>query len=128
MTNLVDHARRELASINENPVTAAGFLKVIEAFAEMKLEAETTHEAIQTINSLLEFQHLGPLTDNPEEWYLHDHVDPVWQNKRNGEAFSHDAGKTYYLLSEGAHDKNRQPLHDSRPFENVELGAHTWRD
>lgn len=128
MTNLVDHARRELAAINEDPIIAEGLLKVIQAFSELKLEAETTHEALTTLNALLEFQHLSPLTDDPEEWYLHDYEDPdkVWQNKRNGEAFSHDGGKTYYLLSEGAHNKNRKPIHVSRAREEAVLGAITY--
>jgi hypothetical protein len=127
MTTLVDHARRELAAIGEDPETAAGILKVIEAFSRLKLAAETTSEAIQTLNTLLEFQHLAPLTDDPEEWYEHDHAEgSVWQNKRNGEAFSHDGGKTYYLLSEGAHDKNREPLHNSHDHQSLQLGAATW--
>lgn len=124
MTNLVDHARRELATINETPAITEGILKVIEAFAELKLEFETTHEVLQTLNALLEFQHLAPLTDNPEEWYYHDlDGDSVWQNTRNGEAFSHDGGKTYYLLSEGAHNKNRQPLHESRSCTDIGTGS-----
>lgn len=115
LTNLVDHARRELAAISEVPEITAGILKIVEAYSELQKAAETTHETIQTINALLEFQHLSPLTDNPDEWYYHDvQPEPFWQNIRNGGAFSHDGGKTYYLLEEGANDLNRQPLHTSR--------------
>ena len=124
MTTLVDHARRELAAIGEDPETASGILKVIEAFSQLKLEAETTHEALMTLNALLEFQHLAPLTNDPQEWYYHDFGDDsCWQNKRNGEAFSHDGGKTYYLLSEGAHNENREPLHNSHEHTDLKAGA-----
>jgi len=127
MTNLVDHARRELAAINEAPELTAGILKVIEAFAELKDSAEVTHETLQTLNALLEFQHLTPLTDDPEEWYQHDMLDGTfWQNKRNGGAFSRDGGKTYYLTEEGANQANPFPVHISRPRAEILLGAQTW--
>jgi hypothetical protein len=71
------------------------------------------------INDLLQFKPLSALTDDPDEWVHHESdmwpPDGVWQNKRHGEAFSHDGGKTYYLLSEGANDANPHPLHQSKP-------------
>ena len=126
MTNLVDHARRELAAINEDPEISKGLLKVIQAYADMKLHAETTAETIQTLNALLEFQHLTDLTDDPEEWYQHEMLDGTfWQNKRNGGAFSRDGGKTYYLTEEGANQANPFPVHVSRSRAEVLLGAET---
>ena len=71
-------------------------------------------------------RNLTPLTDNPDEWYFHDaSVAGVeggfCQNIRNGEAFSHDGGKTYYLLSEGGNDKHREPLHTSDPHKKENI-------
>jgi hypothetical protein len=120
---LVDHARRELAAINEDPEHAAGIVKVVRAFAEMGCSGGQASVAIEQICELLEFHNLSPLTDSPEEWYFHgeDMAPPagVWQNKRRGEAFSHDAGKTYYLISEGgdqgSYNRGEAKMHDSRP-------------
>lgn len=119
MSNLVEHAKRELEIIGEDPETIAGYLKVIQAFADMGHSGGSAAVAIPVINELLQFNNLAPLTDDPKEWVHHNasvwgEEGGVWQNCRNGEAFSHDGGKTYYLLSEGGHDGNRKPLHKSQ--------------
>ena len=120
MSNLVDHARRELAIIGEEPETIDGYLKVIQAFADMGHSGGSASVAIPTLNELLQFKNLRPLTDDPAEWFDHSGVsgEPFWQNIRNGEAFSHDGGKTYYLLSEGGNDRNRGPMHNSEKASN----------
>lgn len=123
MSNLVDHARRELAAINEDPEHAAGIVKVIQAFADMGCSGGQAHVAIEQISELLEFHNLSPLTDDPDEWYFHgpemSPPDGLWQNKRRGEAFSHDGGKTYYLISEGGTEASwldgTAKIHESRP-------------
>src|SRR5574339_1160593 len=113
MSNLVDHARRELEMINEEPETIDGYLKVIQAFADMGHSGGSASIAIPTIHALLQFKNLAPLTDNPDEWVLVG--ESMWQNNRNSEAFSNDGGKTYWLLSEGAHQNNPYPRRLSRP-------------
>lgn len=118
MSNLVEHARRELNLIGEEPDTISGYLNVVQAFADMGHSGGSASVAIPVINQLLQFKNLQPLTDNPDEWYFHSEgvagvSGGFWQNIRNGEAFSHDGGKTYYLLSEGGNDKNRAPIHHS---------------
>ena len=117
-SNLVNHAKRELEIIGEEPEFVKGYLKLIQAFADMGHSGGSASVAIPVINELLQFKNLSPLTDNPDEWFFHgpemwDGENGVWQNIRNGEAFSNDGGKTYYLLSEGANDQNRKPMHDS---------------
>lgn len=124
MSNLVEHAKRELNFIGEDPETIEGYVKVIQAFADMGHSGGSASVAIPVINELLQFHNLTPLTDNPEEWFFHDTEtsgvkDGFWQNKRNGEAFSHDGGKTYYLLSEGA---------NAKVYEAGEATMHTSRD
>lgn len=117
MSNLVEHARRELELIGEDPDTIDGYLSVVQAFADMGHSGGSASVAIPVIHELLQFKNLRPLTDAAAEWHYHgEDMWPgggVWQNKRNGEAFSHDGGKTYYLLSEGGNDSNRAPLHAS---------------
>lgn len=105
MSNLVEHATRELQLIGEEPEFIAGYLRVIQAFADMGHSGGSASVAIPTINALLQFKNLKPLTDDPDEWMQHSEEvwgaeGGVWQNKRNGEAFSDDGGKTYYLLSD----------------------------
>lgn len=113
MSNLVDHAKMELEIIGEEPETIEGYLKVIQAFADMGHSGCSASFAIPVINELLQFGNLAPLTDNPDEWYNHG---GFWQNKRNSKAFSNDSGKTYYLLSEGGNRDNPHPLHDSEHY------------
>ena len=120
MSNMVDHARRELELIGEEPETVEGYLNVIQAFANMGHSGGSASIAIPVIHELLQQKNLKPLTDDPAEWFFHEGAtygvaDDMWQNKRNGEAFSYDGGKTYYLLSEGGTSENRTPIHNSVP-------------
>lgn len=117
-SNLVAHARRELDLIGEEPDTVSGYLKVVQAFADMGHSGGSASVAIPTLNALLQYKNLRPLTDAADEWFYHGPAmagndEGFWQNIRNSEAFSNDGGKTYYLLSEGGNDKNRGPLHTS---------------
>ena len=129
MSNLIDHARRELELLGEESETVEGYIRVIQAFADMGHSGGSASVAIPTLEQLMSYKNLTPLTDDPAEWFYHDvelwdGKTGVWQNIRNGEAFSHDGGKTYYLLSEGAHDRNRKPLHTSVRKETKDDGHH----
>lgn len=118
MSSLIDHARRELELIGEESETIEGYLKIVQAFSDMRHSGGSASVAIPVINQLLQFKNLKPLTDDPDEWLYHagdTWGDPegngIWQNKRNGEAFSIDSGKTYTLLSES--DTTPGPIHTS---------------
>jgi hypothetical protein len=118
MSKLVEHARNELELIGEDSKTIEGYLKVIQAYADMGHSGGSASIAIPVINDLLQFKNLAPLTDNPDEWEYHGEdkwgsPGGVWQSRRRPDAFSNDGGKTYYLLSEGASDTNREPIHES---------------
>lgn len=122
-SNLVRHARRELELIGEEPETIDDYVTVIQAFADSSLSDSggSAYASIPIISKLLLFQNLRPLTNDPAEWFHHGEdiwgeSGGIWQNIRNGEAFSNDGGNTYYLLSEGGNDKNRAPLHISDKF------------
>lgn len=109
MSNLVEHARTELELIGEEPETIQGYLNVIQAFADMGHSGGSASVAIPTIEALLRYENLRPLTNNPDEWMFVSGKDygvdeDIWQSRRNPEAFSHDGGVTYYLLSENARD------------------------
>lgn len=114
MSNLVAHAQRELSLIGEDPETIKGYLNIIQAFVDMGHSGGSASVAIPTIDALLQFKNLKPLTDNPAEWnVIMLDEGPYWQSSRNSEAFSYDEGKTYYLLSEGGNSKHRKPIHNS---------------
>lgn len=106
--SLVEHARRELELIGEEPETVEGYLKVIQAFADMAHSGGSVSVAIPVINELLQQKNLSPLTDDPDEWIFHepgmwDGKNGIWQNVRRSVAFSEDGGKTYYRID----DKDR---------------------
>lgn len=120
-SNLVNHARREMELVGEDPEWIEGILKVIQAFADMGHSGGSASFAIPLINALLQFKNLSPLTDDPEEWmHISEDIatnDNTWQNRRNSEAFSNDGGKTYYLLSESNTYLHQRPIHHSKPKE-----------
>lgn len=126
MSNLVDHARRELELVGEEPDTIDWYLTVISAFSAAGHSGGSASVAIPVIHELLQFKNLCPLTNDPDEWThvaeaMAGHPD-LWQNRRNSEAFSHDGGKTYTLLSERErHGKiltyllnKKQPVHTAQ--------------
>ncbi len=111
MSVLVDHARRELELISETPEIIDVYLKVIQSFDELGMSGLSASVAIPTIMELLSLKNLSPLTDSPDEWAHHvENVwggeGGIWQNRRNGEAFSMDGGKTYYLISDRTKNMN----------------------
>lgn len=124
---LVDHAKRELKIIGEAKFESDKLVQMVEIFASMGHSGGSAGVAIAQLNALLQFENLSPLTDDEEEWYFHGNSEfglsgdawnngegGVWQNKRNGEAFSNDGGKTYYLLSETKDTANPTVIHHSR--------------
>jgi hypothetical protein len=115
MSNLVDHAKRELELLGEEEETVEGYLKIVQAFADMGHSGGSASVAIPTINALLQYKNLTALTDNPDEWMAVD--DQAWQNRRNSEAFSTDGGKTYYLLSEHPGDGKTPPIYLSDRYQ-----------
>jgi hypothetical protein len=100
-TNLSDlskHAIGELSLIKEDPKIILWYVSVIEAFNIMQLGPEATDHCLGTLNRLLRYENLAPLTDEPREWVQIG--DELWQSIRNRDAFSNNDGKTYKLYSE----------------------------
>jgi hypothetical protein len=126
MSNLVEHAKRELALIGGEDdemqqLMNKNIIEMVEVFSKAGHSGFSAEHAIQTLEKLLRFENLTPLTDDPDEWnHVHETVwgapNGVWQNRRNSEAFSEDGGKTYYLLSENVQDSHsiRKTIHQSK--------------
>lgn len=99
---LVDHARRELDLIGEDPAYAASLVASIAALSSYGHSGGSMMCAIDQLNRLLRFENLAPLTSDPDEWIDQSEPSgyPVWQNRRCSSAFSTDAGATYYFLAD----------------------------
>lgn len=120
-SGLVRHARRELSLIGEDQDVIDGLCKAVQAFADMGHSGGSAHFARSYLERLLRFQPLSDLTDDPAEW-IDRHAEgktpePFWQSRRHPEAMSHDAGHTYWLVSErdAAGSMDTTPLHTSKP-------------
>ena len=102
--SLVQHAKSELELVGEEPEVIEWYLQIVAKFAEFGHSGATAEHTTQTLERLLRYRNLSPLTDDPEEWLdvskYFEEEGQVLQSKRNFEAFSQDGGKTYYLLSE----------------------------
>lgn len=113
--NLVEHAKRELALAGNDEDFNNSIIKAVEAFASYGHSGGSASVAVPMLNDLLQYKNLTPLTDHWDEWMEVEMGDiPCWQSIRNPEAFSHDHGYTYYLLSEGANATKPEPLHETK--------------
>lgn len=107
--SMVEHARRELelAGLFDDDSDYGGMvgkavLKAVEAWAEEGHSGFSHAYCLAIFNKLVNGEQLTPLTRSPGEWedISSMSAEPIWQNKRNSQAFSHDGGRTYYLVSE----------------------------
>lgn len=117
MSNLVEHARRELelcGQTAEDPDYAESIVKAVEAFTSFGHSGGSAMMAIEQLHTLLQFKNLAPLTDDPSDWLDRTEMSgyPMWQNRRNSTAFSDDGGKTYWLLPESSQSEPKK-IHDS---------------
>lgn len=119
-SNLVKHAKVELEKIGEDPEVIRRYCKVIKEFDDIARFGGMTDIVIPTLNELLQFKNLSPLTDDPDEWIYHNPLvsgkkEGLWQSTRNLEAFSTDAGKSYYVLSDETNTIHYTLMHESVP-------------
>lgn len=101
--NLVDHARRELdlcGQMAEDPGYSASLIASIAAFASYGHSGGSASVAIDQLTRLLRGEALTALTSDPAEWIDRSAESgyPMWQNRRDGRAFSHDSGKTWAFV------------------------------
>lgn len=102
MSHLIDHARTELersGQFGEDPAFAQSLLCAVAAFAAFDGHSGVSvHAARRMLDDLLQLRPLSPLTNDPAEW--HPHEDRLWQNRRDGAAFSTDHGATYSYVDD----------------------------
>lgn len=123
MSNLVDHARRELTLFGEDPWVIDGLCKTIATFAEMGHSGSSAEQCTYYLEKLLRYRALTPLTDDPAEWIDQSAISgyPIWQNIRDSRAMSPDGGKTYTLVDEEpVTSDSGQPVHTSKARPEVQ--------
>ncbi len=112
MSNLVEHARRELelAGLFDKDSDYGGMLgpsvmKVVEVFAAEGHSGFSAGMALELLEKLLRFQPLAPIGTAPNEWFDHGpgtgpYGERIWQNERRSTTFSRDGGKTWYDIDD----------------------------
>jgi len=117
--SLVEHAKRELALLDNDEPFNDCIIKAVEAFAAYGHSGGSASVGIYILNDLLQFKELSPLTNDPEHWVHHTEEvwgEPggIWQSSRCAEAFSNDGGKTYYLISENDDPQHPTVIHTAK--------------
>jgi hypothetical protein len=111
MSNLVDHAKREIqaaglfdADSDYDGETGKAALELVEVFSKQGHSGGSAHLVLEVFNRLARFKPLTPLTTNPDEW-MEVEDGKMWQNLRQSSVFSNDGGKTAYDV-----DKDGEPV------------------
>lgn len=110
MSNLVEHARREMTLAGHDQDEIDSAIEVIQAFADMGHSGSSAAFCIPMFNELFQFKNLTPLTNRTEEWNPVEGFDAnvvTWQNSRNSAAFSDDGGDSYWLVDDPVVDGKR---------------------
>lgn len=117
MSNLVEHARRELELLgqtDQDPGFSESIIAAVEAFTSFPHSGWSAMVARKMLAKLLNREALSPLTDHPDEWDDKSQVSgyQFWQNVRDTRAFSEDGGKTYFLLGDPTirHSEHREKV------------------
>lgn len=103
MSNLVEHARRELELLgqtDEDPAFAASLVAAVAAFASYDGHSGgSASAAADMLSRLLRYEPLTPVTSDPDEWEDRSEISgtPLWQNRRDSRTFSTDGGATWHI-------------------------------
>jgi hypothetical protein len=101
-SNLYQHAKRELelAGVEKDiygQMLPNAILEIVRTFAKQGHSGMSAAYSLHLLDKLLRYEHLTPITDNPEDWMnVSEYLPGTWQCRRNPALFSADGGKTYY--------------------------------
>lgn len=79
-------------------LTGRAVMALVDVFVEQGHSGASASLVAGMFTSLVRFEPLSPLTDDPDEWM--EVTDGLWQSTRQSEAFSRDGGKTYRMNSD----------------------------
>lgn len=102
-SNLVLHARSELATLGNEPAFNNSIVEMVKIFSSQGHSGTSAMYAVDILFRLLNHRALSELTDNPDEWHYHGAEvwgveGGIWQNKRDPKAFSNDHGITFWTV------------------------------
>lgn len=115
--SLVDHAREELvkAGLFEPDSDYEGMLgneilRIVQTFSEGGHSGGSAAVTLAALEKLLRWETLTELTSDPKEWLQvqgsvesqFPDMEPLWQSRRQPNAFSKDGGQTWNLLEAAA--------------------------
>lgn len=114
---LVEHARRELELVGEEPGMSACLVATVGAYASYGHSGGSHQEALRTLMLLLDYRALTPLTADPAEWIDRSQASgtPWWQNERDSRAMSCDGGRTYWLVGDDQGQQERRMYTSEAP-------------
>lgn len=97
---LVEHTRRELELIGEDAHLIDSLVATVAQFESFGHSGGSLPIAADYLNRLLRYEPLTPIGSDPDEWEDRSNATgyPMWQNMRDPRAFSHDGGKTWWLV------------------------------
>lgn len=111
-SNLVKHAQRELEIIGEDPASIQHYLDVVRLFASKGHSGGSASVFIPTLQKLLNFENLTPVTDEPIEW--NEVGENLWQNVRNNSFFSNDGGRSYWSVDDPKTEDGSKMMYQSK--------------
>ena len=103
MSNLIDHARQELAILGYNGDLPEddpnrwmydSVMGLVEVFANQGHSGMSAPYAIDLTMKLLQYENVTEVTNDPQWWV--EVGEGMWQCKRNPKFFSENGGRTYY--------------------------------
>lgn len=100
---LVQHARRELALLGEEPEEfVESIVGAVRAFCSFGHSGGSAEAAVEYVHDLLRYRPLTSLTRDPAEWEDRSEISgtALWQNMRDPRAMSTDGGRTYWLTTD----------------------------
>jgi hypothetical protein len=102
MSNLVEHAKRELELAGVEEDVRPSLIGAVEAFASYGHSGGSAAVCTDILGRLLRFQNLAPIGTTPDEWMNVSDMagEEMWQNTRRSSTFSHDGGKTWYDIED----------------------------
>ena len=104
--NIGAHAWEELNRLNlftadgdfYGGMLGRAVMDLVNVFAGQGHSGMSAALAADAFHNLDIYEHLGPLTDDPDEWL--EVADGLWQSRRKSSAFSRDGGLTYTVNDE----------------------------
>lgn len=112
MSNLVDHARKELelAGLFDKDSDYSGdlgtsVLELVKVFAKQGHSGFSAMRTLQIFNEVARFKPLTPIGKSKDEWMNILEMgatgeESLWQNIRRSTTFSRDGGKTWYDIDD----------------------------